>query len=111
MKIPKEYDVPAIQEAVSEWETHYKQAFKRKWTQLSATKAFNRLLREGLSQTEVIEAIDHSIEMGYRGIFRCPARRADELLPADTRPRSTMTDEQRMERFRVANLIETTEAN
>ena len=73
MKIPDEYDYPEVQAAVEEWQAHYKQAFKRKWSQLSATKAFNRLAREGLSPTEIVESIDHSIEMGYRGIFRAPA--------------------------------------
>ena len=90
MKIPDCYDTPAVREAVAEWEQHYSQTFKRKWSQLSATKAFNRLAREQLNATDVVEAIDHSIEMGYRGIFRRPGFTATQQPPdvpweADTR--------------------------
>ena len=73
MKVPDCYDTDEVQLAVVEWKVHYRQAYKREWSQMSATKAFNRLEREGLSASDVVEAIDHSIEMGYRGIFRAPA--------------------------------------
>ena len=90
MKIPAQYDTPEVRQAVDEWCLHYKQTFKRPWSQLSATKAFNRLQREGLTAEDVVAAVDHSIEMGYRGIFRRPGlkrQQQDNDLPwvVDTR--------------------------
>lgn len=91
LKLPPDYDTPEVRDALEEWVPYYKGEFKkRNWSQVSATKTFNRLRKEGATPEDVVEAIDHSLEMGYRGIFqraRVTKRTKVEELPwvPDTR--------------------------
>lgn len=67
-----QYDTPEIHAALEEWRAHYQEQYRKAWSDRSARMAFNRMAKEGWSAQQVEEAIYHSIEMGYRGIFMRP---------------------------------------
>lgn len=70
--VPEEYDTPEVQEALEEWLAWYRELTRRGWSNRSAKMFFNRAKREGWVARDVEASIYHSIEMGYRGIFRQP---------------------------------------
>jgi hypothetical protein len=56
-----------FEQAWKDWQSHYKQKTKKNITQTSAKRSLNKLAT--MSEQDAIEAINHSIERNWTGIF------------------------------------------
>ena len=109
MNLPPEYDTPEIKESLKDWAQHYKEREKKPWSSVSAKRTINWFAKRNYSAAHFLDALDYSIRKGYRGVFPDPDSKKQVEWTPDTRTVSSMTDEQRLARYMVANEIE--EAN
>jgi hypothetical protein len=69
-----------FEQAWKDWQSHYKQKTKKNITPTSAKRSLNKLAT--MSEQDAIEAINHSIERNWTGIF--PPKKETSLLERPT---------------------------
>lgn len=78
--IPQELDTPEFREAWTLWNEYRVEAKFKAYKPIGARITLKRLSQWGSSRS--VAAIEHSIHMGYQGIFE--PRDADKTPPAKT---------------------------